>query len=96
MVGIVIGRGLSLRGLADRIRRGQPAGVGNVGLGSSGLKRGHRRHRDGVKMSERQHKLNGQRKKRQTRAMLDVQSEPLHAIGRLAPEGEDISATPVL
>jgi hypothetical protein len=43
-------------------------------------------------MSERKHKLNGQRKKRQTRAMLDVRAEPLHSERRLALENRGAAA----
>ena len=95
LIGIVIGWSLA-GGFADRTQRGKDAGVGNAGLGSSGLNPGRRRRGDGVEMSERKRKLNGQRKERQARALLDVRSEPLHADRRLTPEGEDISATPVL
>jgi hypothetical protein len=35
-------------------------------------------------MPERQHELNGQREKRQPRAVLDVRTKPLHADRRLA------------
>ena len=94
-IGIVIGWSLLGRP-TDRIRRGKDAGIGDTGLGSPGLNRERSRRGDGVEMSERKHKLNGQRKKRQTRALLDVRSEPLHADRHPTPEREDISVTPVL
>jgi hypothetical protein len=81
LVGIVIGGLLLLSRLAGRIERG----VGEIGIRQADLSRlrGHP-----VKMPERQHKLDRERKQRQPRASFIVRPEPLHAENALHRSAE--------
>lgn len=72
LVAVVVGRLLLLRGFIGREAFGQR----QIGLRHAGVER---RRRQRVKMPERQHKLNRERKQRKPRTSLDVLSEPIHA-----------------
>ena len=96
LVRIVIGWGLRLGGLARRIRRDNPALLVKVGLRRRRLTGARCLCGDGVEMPKRKRELDGERKQREPRPMFDVRPEPLHADACPTPEGEDISATPVL